>query len=168
MEEYYYGVPEELIQKGILELYEDDSDELIPAIKNYNEHAKECRIKYKEVNQTCSAFYIVTPVLIALIMFLDNNSFMNYWLNLAVWLAGFIWFGVKKRNMMASAALTLPLFFITPIFLIVTAFDAVLAYRYKKLDEPLRSNPTYPLFTTIDIKYRRGKRSQFHDADERL
>lgn len=164
----YCGVPAELIQKGVLELYEDDSEELVPVIKNYNEHAKECRIKYNEVRQTGAAFYIMSPALIALIMFLDNNSFMNYWLNLAVWLSGFIWFGVKKRNMMAAAAFTLPLFFITSVFLIVTAFDAVLAYRYKKLDEPLRGNPTYPVFNTIDIVYRRGKRSQFHDADERM
>lgn len=164
----YYGVPEELIKKGVLELYEDDSDELVPAVKNYNEYAKECRIKYKEVRQTGEAFYIMSPALVALIMFLESIYFMNYWNLLAIWLAGFIWFGVKKRNMIVASVFTLPLFFITPVFLIVTAFDAVLAYRYKKLDEPLRGIPTYPVFNTIDIVYRRGKRTQFHDADERM
>ncbi len=161
----YCGVPAELIQKGVLELYEDDSEELVPAIKNYNEHAKECRIKYKEVRQTSAAFYIMSPALVALIAYFFRSGYM---IILAVWLAGFIWFGVKKRNMSVAAAFTLPLFFITPIFLIVTAFDAVLAYRYKKLDEPLRGNPAYPVFNTIDIVYRRGKRSQFLNADERM
>lgn len=170
---YYLGVPEELIQKGVLELYEDDSEELVPAVKSYNDNERACRVKYIEVEQTIKSFYIMSPVFVVILTFLGTDVFSGSkkLLSIAflvIWLLSYLWFALKKRNILFCTVFTLPLLYISLLFFVVIAFEGILTYRYEKLDRPMRDDPTYPVFVTIDIKYRRGKRSQLHDAGERL
>lgn len=172
---YFMGVPEDMIQSGIAELYEDDDDSLAAAIEKYNDYEANCRIDYKKSERIVVRYCIITPILVILLtiinaayIFGSNNRIIPAGFFYVAWLITFIVFGILKRNLLLSSLFTIPLIYLDWMFLAVVAIDAMIAFLYEKIDKPLRDNPTYPQFRTIDIKYRRGKRSEYHNPMERL
>ena len=172
---YFMGVPEDMIQSGIAELYEDDDDSIVAAIEKYNDFETNCRIDYRKSEKIVVRYCVMTPVLVIFLtvinspyIFGSNNRTILAGIFYVAWLITFIAFGILKRKLLLSSLFTVPLIYLDWMFLAVAAIDVMIAYLYEKIDKPLRDSPTYPQFRTIDIKYRRGKRTEYHDPMERM
>ncbi len=171
---YFMGVPEDMIQSGFAEFYEDDDDTLIQAIQKYNDYETDCRIEYKLAERIIAQYCVINPILVIIIVILNAEYiFKGLFINilavalLAVWAAVYFGFVLFKRRMLIGTLFTLPLVYLDLTFLTLAVFNAFLTFLYDKLDRPLRDNPTYPQFRKIDVKYRRGKRSEYHDPRAR-
>lgn len=166
------GVPENAIQSGILELYEDDDDTLVDAVRKFNDYETDCRIDYKKAEGIFVKFCAANPLLAIIFTLVNfNYIFTNKVLTiilLASWVIVYFVFVLFNRLLIIGTVATAALALLDLTFLLFFVLDAFITVLYEKLDHPLRKNPTYPRFNKIDIKYRRGKRSEYHDPRDRL
>lgn len=169
---YFMGVPEDVIQSGILELYEDDDDTLVNAVRNFNNYETDCRIDHNKAESIFGKFCVMNLILMLIIILCKaDNIFVNKALAitlLAGWVVVFFVFVLFRRQLILGAAFTAPLVLLDIMFLLFFILNALITFLYERLDRPMRDNPAYPRFSTVDIIYRRGKRAEFHDPSDRL
>lgn len=166
------GVPEDVIQSGILELYDDDDDTLADAVKKFNNYETDCRIDHKRAESIHFKFCVINLILMPIIILCKaDNIFANKALAitlLAGWVVVFFAFVLLRRQLILGAAVTAPLALLDIMFILFFVLNALITFLYEKLERPIRGNPAYPRFSTVDIIYRRGKRAEFHDPRDRL
>lgn len=166
------GVPEDVIQSGILELYEDDDDTLVDAVRNFNNYETNCRIDHKKAESIFWKFCVINPILLSIITILKaDHMFTNIALAftlLAGWGLVHFYFVLFKRQLILGTAVTALLALLDITFILFFVLSALVMFLYERLDRPTRNNPAYPRFSTVDIIYRRGKRAEFHDPGDRL
>ena len=149
-------------ENGELIVYTDTDPELEREVKEYNELMYECRKKMRRVNELEGAFFILNPLIVIGLMFIDpytTNTIQGGNLGpnlvLIIFAAAFIYFAVIKKNLVVPTAVSVLLISLHIGFAMLTAADVILAVWYTKALSRLKKVEGYPHFTDITIKYSR-------------
>ena len=151
------SVPEEIIKKGIVTIYNDTPPALVRDIDAYNKRAVELRVGMKHVRELRFGYKIFSALTVFSLCFAKPETVFERPVLavcfLCIYAVLFVLFACVKNEFFlstAAAALLLPL---DLTFAILLAADAVLYVLHERIHWPLKQEPGYPEFFPIHTHY---------------
>lgn len=169
-------IPQEVIDSRVLMVDADTDPELVFMVEAYNkkmaDNLKQKR-KLKLLESIFLMLNIAMPIIVGMIGLKAGGMFIIKprieWLEIAVlllFLAGYVFFGLIKRNLIAVTCFSLPLIIMdfrcvlmVGVNIVLTAFDV----KYGKI---LKTLEGYPRFAGIHIESKKTSAENKKQADE--
>lgn len=153
---------EEARKSGVLTVYTDTDPALEREVKEYNKVMSDCRVKMKRVRELELAYFILNPLVVFGLLFINPYTSNTIQLGnigpnavFIIFAAVFVYFGAVKKNLVVPTAASVLLFSLHIGFAILTAADAVLVVWHVMLLPRLKRVGGYPLFLDISVRYER-------------
>lgn len=163
------NIPDEIIKKGSVIIYNDSDTSIIKEIDEYKKHMLDCRIKMKLVVETKFAFTILNPLIIFGIIASESASvFSNSALAiilLIIYTTIFIIFSFVRNSLMVITVVTDLLSILDLRFIILLIADIVLLVVHERTDKPLRNELSYPTFSDIKVRFQSSDSKYYNKFD---
>jgi hypothetical protein len=163
------NIPDEIIKKGSVIIYNDSDTSIIKEIDEYKKHMLDCRIKMKLVVETKFAFTILNPLIIFGIIASESASvFSNSALAiilLIIYTTIFIIFSFVRNSLMVITVVTDLLSILDLRFIILLIADIVLLVIHERTDKPLRNELSYPTFSDIKVRFQSPDSKYYNKFD---
>ncbi|NLK69998.1 MAG: hypothetical protein GX286_00970 [Clostridiales bacterium] len=163
------NIPDEIIKKGSVIIYNDSDTSIIKEIDEYKKHMLDCRIKMKLVVETKFAFTILNPLIIFGIIASESASvFSNSALAiilLIIYTTIFIIFSFVRNSLMVITVVTDLLSILDLRFIILLIADIVLLVVHERTDKPLRNELSYPTFSDIKVRFQSPDSKYYNKFD---
>ena len=154
-------IPQEIIDSRIFEPSAETDKELLMSIALYNSRMNDNRIKMRKLTFFGSVILSLNIIMLisvgALGMKIGGKFLISpriEWLETAVlllFIAGYIYFGLRKRNFIALTLFSAPLVLMDARCIFITAANVVLTVVYTLKITKLRGISGYPQFHAIKI-----------------
>ena len=156
------NIPDEVIKKGSITIYDDSDTKIIKEIDEYNKCMLDCRIKMNHMDETKFGYNVLNPLII-FVLCLGGliKGFSHPVLAivlLVVYPIIFINFALIKKDFVVSTIATALFLILDWKFLILLIADIVLLWMYSNMNNQIKNQPTYPVFNDIQVRYKRGRR----------
>jgi hypothetical protein len=162
------NIPDEIIKKGSIVIYNDSDREIIKDIDEYNKHMGDCRIKMKRADEIKFGYTVLNPlisvVLAAQAVSASSHPILAIIL-LAVYFTIFVIFTLYKCNLVVSTIAVVFLLILDLRFAILLIADIILLVMHNYLENPLKSESSYPVFSDINIRYERYSYNNCENTD---
>jgi hypothetical protein len=153
------NIPDEIIKKGSIIIYNDSDREIIKDIDEYNKYMGDCRIKMKRVDEIKFGYIALNPLVISAMIAAEAASVFSHPVLAIVLLAAysiiFVIFTLFKDNLVVSTIATVLLLILDLRFAILLIADIVLLVIHDYIEKPLKSQLSYPIFSDINVRYER-------------
>ena len=163
------NIPDEIIKKGSVIIYNDSDTSIIKEIDEYKKHMLDCRIKMKLAVETKFAFTILNPLIIFGIIASESASvFSNSALAiilLIIYTTIFIIFSFVRNSLMVITVVTDLLSILDLRFIILLIADIVLLVIHERTDKPLRNELSYPTFSDIKVRFQSPDSKYYNKFD---
>lgn len=160
------GVPEEIIKVGSITIYSDSDTKIVGEIKSHNDYMWECRTKMKYIKEIKYAYFFLNPLMIFILIFTQLNNILHSpvlaIIILVIYSVIYVKFVLFENDLLISTIAISMFLFIDFRFAILLLADAILCYMYFRLEKPLKSQRSFPSFNDIQVKYVRGKISDYN------
>lgn len=153
-------IPQEIFESGVCTVCPETDPELVLSVEMYNERMRERRHQKRVLKMLESIFLSLNIVMVIILGLIPKGAVYIIqpriewleWTALGVFAAGFLFFGLWKRNCIFVAALTLLLLIVDLRYAFVLVVDSALAFILEKKRNTLKSAQGYPYFKPIKIE----------------
>lgn len=153
-------LPEEILKKGRITIYNDTPFEVVQAANEYNEHLQKCRKKAKFVEEIEFGYLVMNLILgLCLGALFAETALEMPFVSIPIMLLNvfaYIFFGVIKRNLLVCTVCTTLFVFVSILYFILVTADFVLFFMHRHITEELKKEPGYPVFAEFQVHYARG------------
>lgn len=169
-------IPQEVIDSRVLTVDTDTDPELVFSVEGYNKRMFDNQKQKRKLKLLESVFLmlnIAMPIIVGIIGLKDGGMFIIKprieWLEAAVlilFLAGYIFFGMIKRNLIAVTAFSVPLIIMDLRCVLMVGVNVVLTAFDVKYGRILKSLQGYPNFARIRVEKKSGKEPETAHKDK--
>lgn len=151
-------IDEEIIKNGYFAVWLDTDEDKVKDIKAYNDRMGQLRIKKKALEEIEFGYILINLLIIVGVVSANfGEVFEKPVMSVVILLFGIVFyaiFAILKCNFFISTIFTIPLIFLSPIFVILFAADIVLCFLHKHYVDFLKKQTGYPLFNDIELMYK--------------
>lgn len=155
-------IPQEVIENRVLIVKPDTDLELIMSVDHYNHRMAQARKQMRGILLLERIFFLLNVTLLVAIGVIGIKTGGVFileprieWLetaSLVAFVAGFVWFGMIKRNFIMTALFSVLLIFMDLRCAILIGVNAVLVIFHELKLSKLKNRQGFPLFRNIHIE----------------
>lgn len=160
-------IPQEVIDSRVLTVYTDTDPELVFLVESYNKRMLDNQKQKRKLKLLESVFLmlnIAMPIIVGMIGLKAGGMFIIKprieWLEVAVLIlfaAGYVFFGMIKRNLVAVTCFSVPLIIMDFRCILMVGVNVVLTAFDVKYGKILTTLEGYPRFSRIHIEKKNKK-----------